>query len=69
LGFDKAETERLARKIGTYEISARSVKECTAAPHKPTTKAKLKEIMEVEDGLNVEEMVQRSLESLEVVKS
>lgn len=67
LSFDKAETERLARKIGTYEISARSVKGCTAAPHKPATKSKLEEIVEAEDGLNIEEMVKRSLGSLEVV--
>ncbi|MFQ6064745.1 MAG: tRNA uracil 4-sulfurtransferase ThiI [Candidatus Bathyarchaeia archaeon] len=68
LGFDKAETERLARKIQTYGISARSVNGCTAAPHKPTTKAKMEEIGKAEDELNVQEMMERSLKSLEVVK-
>ncbi len=68
LGFDKAETERLARNIGTYEVSARSVQGCTAPPHKPATKAKLEEVVEAEEGLNIEGMVVRSLGSLEVVK-
>ena len=67
LSFDKAETERLARKIGTYEISTRSVRGCTAAPHKPATKAKLEDIVKAEDGLHIEEIVERCLEELRVV--
>ncbi len=68
LGFDKAETERLARKIGTYKHSARSVQGCTAVSHKPATKAKLDEIVKAEDKLNIQKMIERSLESLEIVK-
>ena len=67
LGFDKAETERIARKIGAYKISARSVQGCKAAPHKPATKAKLKEIVEAEARLNIEEIVERCLDELRVV--
>ena len=67
LGFDKAETERLARKIGTYEVSARTVKGCEAVPYKPATKAKLEEVVEAENGLNIEEMVKRCARELMVV--
>jgi thiamine biosynthesis protein ThiI len=67
LGFDKVETEGLARKIGTYEVSARSVKGCEAVPHKPATKAKLEEVVEAENGLNVREMVERCTKGLRVV--
>jgi len=67
LGFDKAETEGLARKIGTYEISARKVQGCKAAPHKPATKAKMEEIEEAEAKLNIEEMVERCIGELKVV--
>jgi len=67
LGFDKAETEQMARKIGAYKISARSVKGCKAAPHKPATKAKLKEIIEAEARLNIEEIVERCLDELKTV--
>ncbi|UCE29423.1 MAG: tRNA sulfurtransferase [Candidatus Bathyarchaeota archaeon] len=67
LGFDKAETERMARKIGTYKTSARSVLGCKAIPHKPATKAKLEEIFKAEAELNINEMTERCLEELEVV--
>ncbi|MDH5418854.1 MAG: tRNA 4-thiouridine(8) synthase ThiI [Candidatus Bathyarchaeota archaeon] len=68
LGFDKAETETIARKIGTYKISSRKAGGCAAVPSKPATRAKLKEVMEAEEKLNIEKMVERSIESLKVVK-
>ncbi|MDH5267616.1 MAG: tRNA 4-thiouridine(8) synthase ThiI [Candidatus Bathyarchaeota archaeon] len=67
LGFDKAETEGLARKIEAYKITARNVQGCKAAPHKPATKAKLKEIVEAEARLNIDEMVERCVGELKVV--
>lgn len=68
LGFDKAETEAIARKIGTYEISSRKAKGCTAAPSKPATMAKLEEVIGEEENLNIKEMVEKSIKSLKVVK-
>ena len=64
LGFDKAETEGLARKIEVYKITAKNVQGCKAAPHKPATKAKLEEIEEAETRLNIEEMVERCVGEL-----
>jgi len=68
LGFDKAETVAIARKIGTYNISSRKAGGCTAVPSKPSTRAKLKEVIKAEEKLNMKEMVERSIESLKVVK-
>lgn len=68
LGFDKAETEKIARKIGTYEISSRKAKGCTAFPSKPATMAKLEEVIEAEEKLNLKEMVDRAIKSLKVVE-
>jgi thiamine biosynthesis protein ThiI len=68
LGFDKAETDRIARKIGTYEVSAQRAKECAAVPRKPATMAKPQEVAEAEENLNIAEMVERSVKSLKVVK-
>jgi len=68
LGFDKEETETIARKIGTYEVSSRKASGCTAAPSKPATMAKLEEVMEAEEKLNIKEMVEKGIESLKVVK-
>ena len=48
IGFDKVEVEELAKKIGTYECSIMPAKECTAVPKRPTTKAKLEKVLEVE---------------------
>lgn len=67
LGFDKVETERLARKIGTYEISGWKAQGCTAAPKKPTTKAKLEEVKEAEEKLKAEEITENVTSSLKVV--
>ena len=68
LGFDKAETERLARKIGTYNLSIQRAKGCTAAPNKPTTSADPQEVTEAEKSLSIDEMVERSIKALKVIK-
>jgi len=67
LGFDKTETETIARKIGTFEISIRKAQGCTAAPNKPATQARLSIIKEAEKELEIEEMVKESLKGLKVV--
>ncbi|MDM7935171.1 MAG: tRNA uracil 4-sulfurtransferase ThiI, partial [Methanothrix sp.] len=35
IGFDKSETERIAREIGTFEASIMRAEGCRAVPHKP----------------------------------
>lgn len=67
LGFDKAETEKISRKIGTYEVSSKNVAGCGAVPKRPATMAKLEEVIEAEEKLNLQEMVKRSLESIKIV--
>ncbi len=68
LGFDKAETERLARKIGTYNLSIQRAKGCTAVPHKPATSADPQKVAEAEKSLSIDEMVKRSIKALEVIE-
>jgi len=68
LGFDKAETEALARKIGTYEISSTKAASCGAVPYQPSTKAKLDDVIRAEEKLDIEAMVERSLESIKIIK-
>jgi len=63
LGFDKTETEALARKIGTFQISTRKAKGCTAAPSKPATEAKLERVKAAEEKLNIQYMVEQSLKA------
>ena len=68
LGFDKAETEALARKIGTYKVSSKKAGACTAVPYSPSTKAKLEDVTKAEEKLNIKQMIKKSLESLKVVE-
>ena len=67
LGLDKVQIEQLARKIGTYELSTQPVTECTAVPRRPSTRARLVEVEEVERRLDVWGMVERSLKSMRVL--
>lgn len=68
LGFDKAETEKIARKIGTYEASTQRVKECTADPSKPTTRADPQEVAEAEKAVSIKELIERSVGSLKILR-
>jgi len=67
LGFDKNETEILARKIGTFELSTQKAKGCTAAPNQPATQAPLTALQEAESKLNISEMVQLAIKTTEVL--
>ena len=68
LGFDKQETEAMGRKIGTYNVSSTKAAPCTAVPYQPSTKAKLEEVLKAEEKLDVKAMVERSLESIQIVE-
>ncbi len=67
LGFDKTETEALARRIGTFETSIRKAKGCTAAPSQPSTQAKLEAVKEAEEELDTEGMADESVKAARVV--
>jgi thiamine biosynthesis protein ThiI len=67
LGFDKTETEALARKIGTYEISIRKARGCNAAPDQPATQAKLAMVKEAEQNIDVEKMADESVKAARIL--
>ncbi|MGQ9551318.1 MAG: tRNA uracil 4-sulfurtransferase ThiI [Candidatus Bathycorpusculaceae bacterium] len=68
LGFDKTETESIARKIGTFEISTQRARRCSAAPSKPATEAKLQKVKEAEEKLDIERMVEESVKAAKITK-
>ncbi len=68
LGFDKAETEAIARKIGVYRFSSKKAGACTAVPYQPSTKAKLEEILKAEVKLDIDTMVERSVKLMKIVE-
>ena len=67
LGFDKVETEAIARKIGTLNISTRKAKGCCAAPPQPATMAKLEMVKDAENKLEIKEMVEKSVKAAKIV--
>jgi thiamine biosynthesis protein ThiI len=68
LGFDKEETEAVARKIRTYDVSSIKSTGCGAVPYQPSTKAKMEEVIKSEEKLDIEALVKQSLESIKVIE-
>ena len=58
IGYDKIEIERIAKEIGTYEISIRPGSCCAVAPNKPSTYSKLKPTLEEEGKVDIERLVE-----------
>jgi thiamine biosynthesis protein ThiI len=67
LGFNKLETEKLAKKIGTFEISTRKAEGCSAAPKRPATKARLENVKKTEEQLDIEGIVEKSIREAKIV--
>lgn len=67
LGFDKTETEAIARRIGTYEVSTRQAKDCTAAPSKPATQAQVEAAKDAEAALDIDGIVKDSVKAARTV--
>ncbi len=53
IGLDKVEIEEIARRIGTYDVTARKVEGCTVVPEKPTTRAKMDQVFDIEEELGL----------------
>jgi tRNA uracil 4-sulfurtransferase len=68
LGFDKIETEAIARKIGTYETSIIRTQGCTAAPSMPSTQAKLDAVKDAEKNLDMNAMAKTAVQTAEIIE-
>ncbi len=69
LTYDKQEIIELAKKIGTYKISIKPYKDCCSiVARKPSTKAKMEIIEKVEKELDMEKIINMSLDMAETVK-
>jgi thiamine biosynthesis protein ThiI len=51
LTFDKEDTIRIARKIGTFDISSKDAGHCAFVPDKPITMAKIEKVLYEESKL------------------
>ena len=69
IAMDKTDIMEIARKIGTYETSILPYEDCCTifVPKHPKTNPKLEPIRKEEEKLNIDELVEKSIENIEVV--
>lgn len=69
-GFDKDEIIERSRFIGTYETSIEPYEDCCTVflPEHPVTRPKLSDILKEEAKLNVEELINEAVSTLETIK-
>ncbi len=68
--MDKEEIMQKARQIGTYDISILPHDDCCTRlmPKKPELHARLDQVLEAEKNLDMEKIIQDSLEKLEIIE-
>lgn len=67
IGFDKIEIEKIAKKIGTYNISISPGLCCTIVPKKPRTSGRLEEVLREEGKVEIEKMVDFAINSARIL--
>ncbi len=70
IGFDKHEIIDIAKSIGTYEVSIEPHQDCCTlyVPAHPATKARLIDIEKEESKLEVDHLVEKAVDTVEIVK-
>jgi len=69
IGFDKEDIVRIAKDIGTYDLSILSSEGCSAVPNKPSTRAKIDDVILEEKKLDVEELVKKAIKKSNLIKT
>lgn len=64
IGMDKLEIERIASKIGTFEISKVDDGGCAAAPKYPETKADIERVNDAKEAINQDEAVREAFNTI-----
>lgn len=64
IGLDKVEIQKIAEKIGTYEISILPDSGCSAAPKHPETNAVLGKVLKVQEDIQMIDEMERIFRSL-----
>jgi thiamine biosynthesis protein ThiI len=67
IGFDKEDIIKIAKEIGTYDLSVQPSEGCNAVPNKPATMAKLEKILEEEKKININELVKTAINNSELI--
>ena len=67
IGLDKEDIINIAKKIDTYCLSIQQSDSCNAVPTKPSTSAKLDQILVEEKKIHVEKLVNNALNNAELI--
>jgi thiamine biosynthesis protein ThiI len=67
IGFDKEDTIKIAKQIGTFDLSIAPAEGCAAVPMKPSTQARLEHILAEEQKINVDELVRNVVSQAKIV--
>ncbi len=67
IGLDKLDIIEIAQKIGTYKISIQKAVCCFATPKYPAIRASLEKIGDIERRIDVRKLIERSVETMEVI--
>jgi tRNA uracil 4-sulfurtransferase len=67
IGFDKEDTIKIAKQIGTFDLSIAPAEGCAAVPTKPSTQARLDHILAEEQKINVDKLVQNVISQAKIV--
>lgn len=68
IGFDKEDVVKIAKEIGTYDLSILPSDGCSAVPNKPSTQAKLKKILEEEEKIDIFKLVDEVVKNKKIIK-
>jgi len=68
IGFDKEDIIKIAKEIGTYELSILPSSGCSAVPNKPSTMAKIEKIKTEENSLEIDDLLNKALKTAEIIK-
>ena len=61
IGLDKEEIIKIAKDIGTYELSITEAYECGIVPLKPSTNANLEKILAAEESMDIPLMLESTI--------
>lgn len=67
IGFDKEDTIKIAKQIGTFDLSIAPADGCSAVPIKPSTQARLEQILAEEQKIDIDALVSHVVSHAESV--
>lgn len=70
IGLDKIEIIDIAHRIETYETSILPYEDCCTVflPRHPVTHPRLEKVREAEQALDVEDLIHRAIENVEIIE-